>query len=507
MRGAWVSWTAIVGVIAVVACSSDSSSSNGSGGGGGSGGTGTVEGGAGAAGASAAGGSAGGDAGCGYSVSFGGPGANIQFPRLALDADGNLLVSGTFTGTVDFGGGPLSSPDATLADGFLIKLDATGKHLWSQRVAASADANVSKVQMSAEASGAVIVSFVFEGSVKIGSGPTLVSAGGTDIAVAKLSAAGEHEWSRQLGGSLEERGGAIAHASGGAALHGHFLSDQLSFSGSLVLTNTTTANSDVFAAQLDSDGNASWATNHGSGSNEIVYGLGNVDPAGNTIFMATFGGDLNLGSSCPAMTGGGSVIAKLSGSGACMFRVHVVPQSGVSTDFIALWHAWSTSDLGTLVGGTLFGSVELVDAAGSITPLTSAGDADIAFVQIDTTGKVVRAASFGDNEYQEIGGAAVDGSGNVYVASHSAASLDFGNGPLTSVGERDVFIAKFDQTGALVNARRFGDAQDQAITTLAVDSDGRLLATGHFEGSIDFGNGPSLSAVGTNDLFVTQLCF
>jgi hypothetical protein len=50
---------------------------------------------------------------------------------VAVDGAGNVLLTGDFDGTVDFGGGPLTSAGSD--DIFVAKLDAQGNHLWSKR--------------------------------------------------------------------------------------------------------------------------------------------------------------------------------------------------------------------------------------------------------------------------------------------------------------------------------------------------------------------------------------
>src|SRR5262249_53737798 len=49
---------------------------------------------------------------------------------MAIDKNGDVVVVGSSRGVVDFGGGPLTS--ATLDDVFVVKLDASGKHVWSR---------------------------------------------------------------------------------------------------------------------------------------------------------------------------------------------------------------------------------------------------------------------------------------------------------------------------------------------------------------------------------------
>src|SRR3989442_12049361 len=49
---------------------------------------------------------------------------------VAVDANGNVLVTGKFSGTIDFGTGPLTSAGAT--DIFLAKYSAAGDPIWSK---------------------------------------------------------------------------------------------------------------------------------------------------------------------------------------------------------------------------------------------------------------------------------------------------------------------------------------------------------------------------------------
>ena len=109
---------------------------------------------------------------------------------VSVDSAGNVLVTGGFRNSVDFGGGPLTSAGGL--DIFLAKYDSSGNHLWSKRFGnASDDCGLG---VSVDGAGNVLVTGGFQNSVDFGGG-TLTSAGGDDIFLATCSSSGAHLWS------------------------------------------------------------------------------------------------------------------------------------------------------------------------------------------------------------------------------------------------------------------------------------------------------------------------
>lgn len=100
---------------------------------------------------------------------------------------------------------------------------------------------------------------------------------------------------------------------------------------------------------------------------------------------------------------------------------------------------------------------------------------------------------------------AADPSGNLLFAGSFSNPIDFGSGPLTSAGSIDIFVAKFDPAGNTLWSRSYGDAMNQAATSIAVDPSGNVYVTGIFEGTVDFGGGYSFTSAGGNDAFVLKL--
>ena len=126
--------------------------------------------------------------------------------------------------------------------------------------------------------------------------------------------------------------------------------------------------------------------------------------------------------------------------------------------------------------------------------LVAPGPTKDAFIaRLTATGEHVWSAHFGDDKNQYIQALVVDDAGNTTVGGYFEGTMNPGNGPLVSAGGEDAFIASFDPLGNAVAARRFGDADFQELLAMTRGSDGRITVTGRFEGSMDLGGGPLLA--------------
>jgi len=85
---------------------------------------------------------------------------------LAFDAAGNVLLAGEFAGTVDLGGGPLTS--AGELDVLVAQLDPTGSMVWAARYG---DAQRQWGTAAAAAPGRLVVTAIGKGTVDFGLGP------------------------------------------------------------------------------------------------------------------------------------------------------------------------------------------------------------------------------------------------------------------------------------------------------------------------------------------------
>jgi hypothetical protein len=94
------------------------------------------------------------------------------------------------------------------------------------------------------------------------------------------------------------------------------------------------------------------------------------------------------------------------------------------------------------------------------------------------------AQRFGTADDQTATDLAVDGFGVVFVGNFEG-STSFGGPPLTSAGNRDAFVARIAHFGSDVYSRRFGGPGDDEATGIAVDATDRALMLGIADGKID----------------------
>ncbi len=159
----------------------------------------------------------------------------------------------------------------------------------------------------------------------------------------------------------------------------------------------------------------------------------------------------------------------------------------------------AASNGGAVVVGTFDGTVDFGGGG-----LVSAGANDVFVAAFDYAPQHLWSKRFGDAAAQTARGVAVDKLGNVYVVGSFAGTIDPGGGAMTSAGNTDVFLVKYDSAGTFEWAQSFGNNAAQAGIGVAVDGQGRVGVTGSFGGTIAFG-GDLLTSAGGNDMFVAVL--
>jgi hypothetical protein len=158
-----------------------------------------------------------------------------------------------------------------------------------------------------------------------------------------------------------------------------------------------------------------------------------------------------------------------------------------------------TPDGGAVACGYFIGTVPF----GSDVLIASGLDAWVA--KVSPTGQFEWARRAGSSGLEEARGIGLDASGNVFVAGYFNNVATFAPGvTLTSAGNADIYLAKYDPNGTLLWAVRAGGNAFDSAEGLAVDANGDALVVGRFQSTATFGGAGAVSSNGSSDVFVAK---
>ena len=409
---------------------------------------------------------------------------------ITTDGSGNVLVGGSFAGTVDFGGGALSS--GGMDDAFVAKYLSDGTPVWSRRLGGTGNDGVTGIAV--DRSGNVFVTGYFQNAVDFGGG-ALSSAGLNDIFVAKYSATGGFLWAKRFGSTSDDEGFGVAVDGNGDVLVTGMFSTSITFGGTTL--STFGGGPGMFVAKLSgATGAHVWSKNLFALS--VSYGFGvAVDSAGNALVTGDFFGDAIVNGVRYPNAGQADVfLAKYAAAdGAEVWFDHFGgPNYDLGTG-VAVDASNNAIITGQFNGAVNFGAGTYTSVNNDVFVAKYAG----------TTGAWMWSTHATGPGFENATGIAVDGSGNVAVTGIFDNSINFGGGALATAGSGDIFVAKLTGTsGSQLWSRRFGGTTNDGGSAVAIDGSGNVVITGWFVATVDFGRGP-LTSAGGSDIFVVDL--
>ena len=415
---------------------------------------------------------------------------------IATDGASNVIISGVYAGTVNFGGGTLASNGGN--DVFVAKFDANGNHLWSQSLG-----NVSyaiSLDVATDPTGNVLVSGVFYGDLRLNGTPLLTSNGNSDSFVVKFSPNGTLIWSQRFGGpSWDETWGMDVDSNGDVLLAGRYWAS-MPVNGTPL---TSAGDADAFIVKMSgTNGALLWGRSWGGTGHDRSLGVA-VDGARNVWVTGGFQGTAHFGGA-PSTSQGDTdfFLVKLDKDGNHLWnRTYggVGVQLGADADADSAGNVWVT--------GGFTGTFSL----GGPT-LTSAGDWDIFLAKFNATGAPQWSKSSG-GPGSDIGEAvAVNATGSAVVITGGAVGpLDFVEDPnapndlRVGNGGMDVFVAKFDTDGGHRWSQIYGDGADQLGFDIDFDTSDNVVLIGDLEGQVNVGGTAPLQSAGCYDILLMKL--
>jgi hypothetical protein len=349
---------------------------------------------------------------------------------MAVDASGDVYISGQFQNTLNFGGGLLTS--AGSFDTYLAKFSVAGAHQWSKSFG-DAGLNQTPAGLAADNSNNVYLLGYFDGAMNFGGG-ALTSAGGFDIYLAKFNSAGTHQWSKRFGDADYQYPESVNVTTAGVVVVTGYFRGAVDFGGGNL---ASAGDVDVFLARFDTAGGHQWSKRFGSAGAQYGYDV-DVDTGGNVFVFGSFAGDIDLGGG--TLTSESQLdlfVGKFGSTGTHLWSRRL----GGPDDQWARAIEYYGSDIyltGYFEGGVNFGGEDLLNE--------STSNDDMFLARLDyLTGDHRWSARYGTRLADDRGLDLSVSNNHVHATGSFEDRLDFGFGDdlVSGTQSADVFLARF----------------------------------------------------------------
>jgi len=400
-----------------------------------------------------------------------------QVRATAVDARGNVFITGSFVGTIHIGTTRLVGVNGS-SDMFVAKWDATAKAFtWATSGGGRGSDQGSGIAVSGT-NVYVTGYFVGDAGVSIAGQPlagpsTGPYSGNTDVFVAKYidtstgntpaTSSFANGWATSGGGTGGDFGYGIAVSGTSVYVTGSFLSaTNASFAGKPLAGTGTSGTPDMFVAKYVDNGSSftnGWVTNGGSRANDYGYGIA---ASGTSVYVTgsfMSGNNASIaGQVLPGLGREDMFVAKYIDNGSSFANGWAISDGGAGID---VGRGVAVSGTGVYVSGYFYNSTTSTGQpifAGQ--PLVDEGNGDMFVAKyIDTsTGSTPATSSFANGWATSGGGTGNDyGYGiavsgpDVYVTGYFTSSSTAGFAGLPLPGSSmsiyfDMFVAKYVDT-------------------------------------------------------------
>jgi len=341
--------------------------------------------------------------------------------------------------------------------------------------------------ISLDGSGNVYMAGSFQSTTITFGTTTLYNYGGAggDIFLTKYDANGNVLWAKspyQPGGYFDIINSIAADNAGNVYVTGYFQSSTITF-GSITLTSV--GGGDIFLAKYDPSGNVLWAKSAGGTGSDMANSVA-LDNAGGVYIAGNFQSPtIVFGSTTLTNAGGGDLFyAKYDTGGTAIWAKSAGGPNYDEATSITISPTGILYIAGDFNSDTLIIGTDTLLNAGS-------GSSDILLMKCNGGGSPIWAKSAGGPNYDAATSVVTDAAGNPYMSGYfKSFKIRFGSDTLTNAGTDydDIFIVKFNSSGAPQWAQRAGGINNDDPYSLLVAPSGSVYVSGDFSSpSIIFG--------------------
>lgn len=340
-----------------------------------------------------------------------------EISKLGIDSQGNLYITGSFLGSMDFDPGPGSfsvTSHAMDRDIFILKLDDSGSFVWAKQIGGPFNhffptpAHASAIAV--DEVGNQYLTGYFDGTIDFDPDPNvefemISQTNSSDIFVCKLSTNGALVWAKQFHGNQPHFGGVgydIAVNTLGEVYSTGTIGGSIDFDPGMAnfyLEPSVSGQTEAYLSKLDAQGNFLWAEIMGPGEGNALA----VDDQGNVY---------SSGSAPPGYT---PLIHKLDASGQLLWEKELGGTDGVS---IAVD---SNDNVYTI--GSCFGTNDYDPGPGVFQ--LSAGNSDAYIRKLDSSGNFLWAGLLSGTDQVWACDVTIDSDNTILAAGYFSQTADF----------------------------------------------------------------------------------
>ncbi len=420
---------------------------------------------------------------------------------MATDNDGNIFISGNYSGALHFGS-ILLTPNS---GGYIAKYSKTGDVIWAKDIKSGIYSVVIQ-SIATDGSGNIYLVGDFSGNtLSIGSFTYTTSVGGGSFFLIKLDASGNVVWVKSKTNSFSAGINDVAtDKSGNVYITGSLDSSVLFGSDNL----THTGMFDIFLAKYSSSGNELWARNSFTSqsnawdeSNSVATDdLGNVYITGSFSSSTLTLGNINITGLSPSDV----FLAKYSSAGNILWVKG--SQGGLSG--VAVSEVVTTNSFGKVFITGYFHSIPTSFGAFTLTPT---GMSNVFIVEYDESGNEIWAKQ-SDGSGSALEGASLTGDydGNIFLSCRlyttSVVSETFDSITFNDLGDDQIYILEYNSIGHVIWGLTLPGGGDD-WNTIKFDNECNLLLGGDYMVNPFILGNDTLIPSSEEDPFVAKLHF
>ncbi|WP_290841892.1 T9SS type A sorting domain-containing protein [Flavobacterium sp.] len=446
---------------------------------------------------------------------------------LISDASGNVYTVGSFNATVDFdpGSGTSNLTQAGSApDGFIQKLDSQGNFVWAKRIGGNGGNGVFEIDFAAN--GDLILAGSFFGTVDFDpnagtfnmtsiplANPTFSS---TDVFVVRLTADGNFVWAKKVGGNDYDEVMDMKVDANGAIFVSGFFQGTCDFDpGTSNFALTSSGPRDAYMLKLDPDGNFIWAKRFG-GASETRINAFDLDSQGNILATGNFFGAIDVDPSAATVTLQPSpgdnfgqfsqdvLLLKLNPSGDYVWAGKIGGTMSEGCSAIGIG-----ADDSVFISGIFAGNSDMDPGSGQTILATNGNGGAVFLIKYNSSGQLQWAKQTGTVFSPSVNNLQVTVSGKILTGGNYNGNFAFATGfDLPTIGNEDMFIARFDQSGTPEWVQSFGGSGEDVLQAFEYRESGIWNIAGSFNATVDFdpfSSVQNLTSNGGHDIFTLKL--